>query len=120
MATENHSCSLDGLERRQLRSKHLVPEPACDSEAVLVVREVMLEVVLLQGAVVGWKSESRKSVLALNARETDEKYSLAVMKEVVSQVIAHISENSSRVRRHSCIPVVKKQSVCELIEGRSE
>lgn len=38
--------------RRQLRPKHPVPEPAGDTEAILVVHEVMLQVVLLQRAVV--------------------------------------------------------------------
>ena len=41
---------------RQLGPKHTVPEPARDTEAVLVVGEVVLEVVLLELAVVGWQA----------------------------------------------------------------
>ena len=43
---------LNDLRRRKLRLKHTVPEPTCHSEPVLVVGKVMLEVVLLEFAIV--------------------------------------------------------------------
>lgn len=42
-----------GWRRRQLCAKHSIPEAAGDAEAILVVHEVVLEVVLLQFLVEG-------------------------------------------------------------------
>ena len=42
--------------RRQLGAEDAVPEAAGDAEAVLVVGEVVLQVVLLEFAPVGWEA----------------------------------------------------------------
>ena len=43
--------------RRQLGAEDAVPEAAGDAEAVFVVGEVVLQVVLLEFAPVGWEAE---------------------------------------------------------------
>ena len=45
--------------RRQLGAEDAVPEAAGDAEAVLVVGEVVLQVVLLEFAPVGWEAVRR-------------------------------------------------------------
>jgi len=47
-----------GLSHIELGAKHPVPEAAGDAEAVLVVGEVVLEVVLLEGLVESWEPGS--------------------------------------------------------------
>ena len=49
--------------RRQLGTEDTVPEAAGDAEAVLVVGEVVLQVVLLEFAPVGWEA-GRKIIVS--------------------------------------------------------
>ena len=94
-------CSLVGLEhlwRRhlKLRAKHPVPEPAADTKTILVIREVVLEVVLLQLAPICGQ--------------------VAVVQEVVSHVIEHVSEDATAIPDKRGVPVVEENEMGELPE----
>jgi hypothetical protein len=63
-AKELSRCQLRALQ--DLGSRHLqfgpkysVPEPACDAEAILEIRKVMLQMVLLEFSPVRWEAASR-------------------------------------------------------------
>lgn len=88
--------SLVGLEdlwgcHLQLCAKHPVPEPTADTETILVISEVVLEVILLQLPPVGRQS--------------------AVVQEVVCHIVAHVPENAAAVCDQRSIPVVKEDEV---------
>lgn len=77
---------LFGLDHgHNLGAENLVPEGAGDAEAILVVEEVVLEVILLELLV------PQGEVL--------------VVQEVVRQVVANVAENSAAVCGGSKIPV---------------
>lgn len=45
---------------------------------------------------------------------------VAVVQEVVCQVVADVSEDASAVERGSCVPVVEENGMCQFPEGRGE
>ena len=85
---------------RKLGAKDLVPEPAGDTKAVLVVEEVVLEVVLLE--------------LLVPKRE------VLVVEKVMRQVVADIAKDSATVHRRREVPVPVKEHVGELPERRGK
>jgi hypothetical protein len=62
--------------RRQLGAEDAVPEAAGDAEAVLVVGEVVLEVVLLECVPVGWETVISVSMCILVKADCSEAYLL--------------------------------------------
>ena len=80
--------------------KDSVPETSRDSESILVVEEVVLEVVLLELLV------PQRKVL--------------VVQEVVGQVVADVSEYAAAEHAGSDGPVERKEEVGELPEGRGQ
>jgi len=84
----------------QLCPKHPVPKSVADPEPVLVVGKVVLEVIFLQLAPVGWQA--------------------AVMQEIVRHVVAHVAEDAAAVGREGGIPIEEEYEVGELPEGGRE
>lgn len=89
---------LEYLRRRhlELRAEHPVPKPAADAEAILVIRKVMLEMVLLQ------LSPIRRQI--------------AVVQEVVRHVVQHIAKYTAAVSDQSGVPVVEENKMGKLPE----
>ena len=58
----NELGGLGGLWRSKLGAEHFVPKTTCDSKAVLIVRIMVLEVVLLELFVEGWKTVTAISI----------------------------------------------------------
>jgi hypothetical protein len=87
---------LDDGRRRQLRAKDLIPESAGDAESVLVVKEVVLHVILLE--------------LLVPERQ------VRVVQEVMGQVVANVTENATAEHGCRCTPAVREQVMCELPE----
>lgn len=112
--------SLAALSSRgfQFSTEDTIPESAGDTEAVLEISVMVLEMVLLQLLVVQRKTIYR---LALNIRQFSRdgdlrENSLAMVKEVVSQIVAHVTEDTATVYLHSREPVVEKDSMSQLPE----
>jgi hypothetical protein len=67
--------------------------------------------------------EGRKSVqlLVTGYRQHPETVCnlLAVVKEVVGEIVADVSEDAATVRSHSCMPIVEKYAMSQLPERRS-
>lgn len=82
--------------RCQLGSKYNVPEPTCNTKAILIIHEVMLEVILLQLSPIGWQ--------------------ISVMEEVVCQIIADITKDSSAKHGRCNMPVPEEDSMSKLPE----
>jgi len=77
-----------------------VPEAAGDTEAVFVVGKVVLQVVLLQFLVEGWK--------------------LLVVEEIMRHVVADVAENTTTVHSRGSVPIIEEDGVGEVPEWRSE
>ena len=52
---------LDGLERCKFGPKDFVPESACDAEPILVICEMVLQVIFLEGTIVRRKAVKNTS-----------------------------------------------------------
>lgn len=91
--------SLLGLDNigLQLSTKHVVPELGGNTEAKLVLEEVVLQMVLLESLV------PERKVL--------------VVKEVVGQVIANVAKNATAVDCCRGIPVVGENGMSEVPKG---
>lgn len=68
----------------ELSAEDLIPEATANAESVVKVSEVVLKVVLLELFIEGWKAITLARLGSSKARG----YSLAVMDEVVSHVVA--------------------------------
>lgn len=96
-----HPSTLLDLDRRlQLSTENTVPELASDSKSKLIIQEVVLKMVLLE--------------LLVPERQ------VLVMKEVMRQVVANVSENATAVDSSCDIPVVGEDGVCKLPERCSQ
>lgn len=82
--------------RSKLGAKDNIPESASDTKTILVIHEVMLEVVFLECFPV------RRQIL--------------VVQEVVSQVIADITEDATTEHRCRNMPIPVEYCVCEFPE----
>lgn len=78
--------------RCKLGAKDDIPEPTSNSKAIFIVHEMVLEVVLLQFSPV-----RRQSL---------------VVEEVMSQVIADVSEDATTEHSSCNMPVPIEQGVC--------
>ncbi|KAL2273974.1 hypothetical protein FJTKL_03761 [Diaporthe vaccinii] len=98
-----HSVLLFGLRDRcrlDLCAEDTVPELAGDTEAVLVVEEVVLKVVFLE--------------LLVPERQ------ILVMQEVVCHVVARVAEHAAREHSHGNEPVPVEEEVCQFPEWRNQ
>lgn len=84
----------------KLGTKDLVPEGAGDSEAVLVVEEVVGKVVLLESLVVGGQ--------------------VLVVEEVVGHVVKGVAEDTAAEGSRGGVPVEEEDGVGKLPEGSSQ
>lgn len=99
----------------ELGAENAVPETARDTESIVEIGEVMLKMILLQLLVV--KREARVPLLATVQRSSKGYiYILAVVKKVMGQVIADVSENTPTVDQQCRIPIVEEDRVSELPE----
>lgn len=80
----------------QFGPKHLVPKATGDAETVFVILVMMVQMVLLEGFVIG--------------RER------LVMQEVVGEVVADVAEDAPAEDGRCHIPVPVEDGVCEAIE----
>ena len=103
---------------RQLGAEDAVPEAAGDAEAVLVIGEVVLEVVLLECVPVG--GEAVILVSMCNMIRSSLFDIPLVVQEVVRAVVADVSEDATAVYCYSSIPVVEEDGVGQLPEGCGE
>ena len=107
----------------KLRAKHLVPESAGHAKAVVVVGKVVLQVILLELAVVVWETVWRTKLSAefpcifetVRCRFAVDL--LAMMQEVMCHIVADVSEDSTAVHHDSRVPVVEENGMRELVEG---
>ena len=110
--------------RRQLGAEDAVPEAAGDAETVLVVGEVVLQVILLEFAPVGWETGRVVSFEVLCNSEVlflwDEFDLPLVVQEIVGAVVADVAENAAAIDCDRGVPVVEEDGVGEFPEGRGE
>ncbi len=78
---------------------------------------MVLEVVLLEPAVVGWKTAQRLATNELPRLEID---LLLVVQEVVGEVIANVAKDSPTEHRCCGVPVVAENRVGKLVEWGCE
>ena len=97
----------------QLRAKDAVPEATGHAEPILVVGEVVLQVVFLELAVVRGEpgQVSARGISACLQRN-----SLAVVQEVMSQVVADVAKDASTEDRRCRVPTPEEDGVCQLPE----
>lgn len=93
-----------------------IPESAGDAKAVLKISVMVLEVVLLQFLVVHRKA--REKLVSNIGRFAGDgnlgENSLAMVEEVVCQIVAHVTEDTAAVYLHSREPVVEEDSMGQL------
>ena len=106
--------------RRQLGAEDAVPEAAGDAEAVLVIGEVVLEVVLLECVPVGGETVILVSMCDTTIKENSFEDMPLVVQEVVRAIVADVSKDATAVYCHRSIPVVEEDCVGQLPEGCGE
>ena len=111
-----NSCCLHRLDIFQFSTKNPVPETTRYTKPILIICKVMLEMVLLQFTIV----RGQTTVVSRVQAQTGYNNSLAMMKEVVGQVIADITEDTTAECCCCSIPIVEEDCMSQLPKGSSE